>query len=57
MSTEDVRVKRLLALAAQKFISDIATDAMQYAKVRQQTAQRKGTASGDPKGKIASWSI
>jgi len=32
--------KRLLALAAQKFISDIATDAFQYCKVRQQSQKR-----------------
>ena len=30
-----------MALATQKFISDIATDAMQYAKIRQQAAQAK----------------
>ncbi|KAG9307501.1 hypothetical protein G9A89_017331 [Geosiphon pyriformis] len=34
---EDVRVKRLMALAAQKFISDIATDAFQYCKIRAQS--------------------
>ncbi|KAF8327806.1 transcription initiation factor TFIID 23-30kDa subunit-domain-containing protein [Cantharellus anzutake] len=32
--TEDVRLKRLLSLAAQKFISDIASDAFQHARVR-----------------------
>ncbi|KAI8069649.1 transcription initiation factor TFIID 23-30kDa subunit-domain-containing protein [Gongronella butleri] len=32
---DDARVKRLLALAAQKYIADIATDAFQYCKVRQ----------------------
>ncbi|KAG0301138.1 Transcription initiation factor TFIID subunit 10, partial [Dissophora globulifera] len=37
---EDVRIKRLLALAAQKFVSDIATDAFQYCKVRQQSQNR-----------------
>ncbi|KAI8913101.1 putative TAF10-TFIID and SAGA subunit, partial [Powellomyces hirtus] len=33
---DDVRVKRLLALAAQKFVSDIAVDALQYSKIRGQ---------------------
>ncbi|KAI8824549.1 transcription initiation factor IID TAF10 subunit [Fimicolochytrium jonesii] len=33
---EDTRVKRLLALAAQKFISDIAVDALQYSRIRSQ---------------------
>jgi len=36
-SCEEVGVKRLMALAAQKFISDIATDAFQYCKIRQQS--------------------
>lgn len=30
----DVRVKRLLALATQKFVSDIATDAYEYSRIR-----------------------
>ncbi len=33
--------KRLLGLAAQKFISDIATDALQYSKLRQQNTTAK----------------
>ncbi|KAF9177671.1 Transcription initiation factor TFIID subunit 10 [Haplosporangium sp. Z 767] len=37
---DDIRIKRLLALAAQKFVSDIATDAFQYCKVRQQSQKR-----------------
>lgn len=32
--TNDRRVKRLLALATQKFVSDIATDAYQFARIR-----------------------
>ncbi|KAM0750638.1 hypothetical protein T439DRAFT_325695 [Meredithblackwellia eburnea MCA 4105] len=32
--TDDVRVKRLLALAAQRFVSSIASDAYQYARTR-----------------------
>lgn len=31
---EDVRVKRLLALATQKFVSDIASDAYEYSRIR-----------------------
>ncbi|GJE90978.1 transcription initiation factor IID TAF10 domain-containing protein [Phanerochaete sordida] len=31
---EDVRLKRLLSLAAQKFVSDIAADAYQHARLR-----------------------
>lgn len=34
VSTQDVRVKRILGLAAQKFISDIASDAMAHTKTR-----------------------
>eukprot|EP00158_Paraphelidium_tribonemae_P001204 Partr_v1_DN24107_c1_g2_i1_m71026 putative TAF10 RNA polymerase II, TATA box binding protein (TBP)-associated factor len=37
----DVRVKRFLALAAQKFISDIAQDSYQYCKIRQQGMSSK----------------
>ncbi|KAL7414630.1 transcription initiation factor TFIID 23-30kDa subunit-domain-containing protein [Mrakia frigida] len=32
--TSDPRLKRLLSLAAQKFVSDIATDAFHYARIR-----------------------
>ncbi|ORZ35307.1 transcription initiation factor TFIID 23-30kDa subunit-domain-containing protein, partial [Catenaria anguillulae PL171] len=41
----DVRVKRVLALAAQKFVADVASDALHFSKLRQQppsTQQRKG---------------
>ncbi len=31
---DDVRIKRLLALATQKFISDVATDAYEYSRIR-----------------------
>jgi len=31
---QDVRLKRLLSLAAQKFVSDIAADAYQHARIR-----------------------
>ncbi|KAJ8094344.1 hypothetical protein PQX77_009848 [Marasmius sp. AFHP31] len=35
---EDVRLKRLLSLAAQKFVSDIAADAYQHARIRTNAA-------------------
>ncbi|AMD19007.1 HBR106Wp [Eremothecium sinecaudum] len=34
----DVRVKRLLALATQKFVSDIASDAYEYSRIRSSIA-------------------
>ncbi|CAO3621582.1 unnamed protein product [Mucor hiemalis] len=34
--------KRLLALATQKFVADIATDAFQYCKVRQSGSKKAG---------------
>lgn len=36
--TADVRVKRLLALATQKFVSDIAQDAYEYSRIRSSSA-------------------
>ncbi|KAH3664089.1 hypothetical protein OGAPHI_004803 [Ogataea philodendri] len=36
--TSDLKIKRLLALATQKFISDIATDAYEYSRIRSNTA-------------------
>lgn len=41
VETSDVKVKRLLALATQKFISQVACDAMQHAKTRQQQSAKK----------------
>ena len=34
----DIRVKRLLALATQKFVSDIAKDAYEYSRIRSSVA-------------------
>ncbi|KAI9267468.1 transcription initiation factor TFIID 23-30kDa subunit-domain-containing protein [Sporodiniella umbellata] len=39
---DDVRFKRLLALATQKFIADVATDAFQHCKVRQSGNRKTG---------------
>jgi transcription initiation factor TFIID subunit 10 len=41
LETDDIRLKRLLALATQKIISDICTDAMHFAKIRQQSLAQK----------------
>ncbi|KAI9159206.1 hypothetical protein H9P43_008543 [Blastocladiella emersonii ATCC 22665] len=46
---DDVRVKRILALAAQKFIADVATDAMHFCKLRQQTNPGGGPRKGAKK--------
>ncbi|KAF7796339.1 hypothetical protein EIP86_007516 [Pleurotus ostreatoroseus] len=45
---EDVRLKRLLSLAAQKFVSDIAADAFQHARIRANAAggRSRGPATG-----------
>jgi len=51
LSTNDIRLKRLLALATQKFISDIATDAYQYSRIR------SNTSGGNPGGGVFPGSI
>lgn len=47
--TRDHRIKRLLALATQKFVSDIAADAYQFSRIRSQSGisnpARRGTAN------------
>ncbi|KAI0820803.1 transcription initiation factor TFIID 23-30kDa subunit-domain-containing protein [Trametes gibbosa] len=54
---DDVRLKRLLSLAAQKFVSDIAADAYQHARIRANAAggraraNQSGTASARDKTK------
>jgi transcription initiation factor TFIID subunit 10 len=42
LQTSDPRLKRLLALATQKFIADIATDAYQYSRIRQNSSNASG---------------
>ncbi|KAG7444275.1 transcription initiation factor IID, TAF10 subunit [Guyanagaster necrorhizus] len=42
---EDVRLKRLLSLAAQKFVSDIAADAYQHARIRTNASGGRARAS------------
>lgn len=52
----DVRVVRLFALAAQKFVSDVAADAYQFARTRTGGGPGRGrgtgasAAAGDPSG-------
>ncbi|KAJ3389306.1 hypothetical protein CcCBS67573_g09400 [Chytriomyces confervae] len=43
---DDIRVKRLLALATQKFMADLSQDAFHYCKIRQQALSK------DKKGAI-----
>ncbi|KZP01698.1 transcription initiation factor IID, TAF10 subunit [Calocera viscosa TUFC12733] len=42
----DVRLKRLISLAAQKFIADIASDAFQHARLRTNAAPSRLKATG-----------
>lgn len=44
----DVRLKRLLSLAAEKFVSDIAADAFQYARIRTNAGP-----GGRPRGQVS----
>lgn len=48
---DDVRLKRLVALAAQKYVTDIANDAMHYSRQRLGNAPRPGGAGAGPGGK------
>jgi len=47
---EDERLKRLLALVAQKFIADIAADAYQHARIR--TGANRSKAGGQAVSKV-----
>ncbi|KAI5453518.1 hypothetical protein NCC49_005992 [Naganishia albida] len=44
---QDARLKRLLSLAAQKFVSDITQDAFHYAKLRTSAATGTGGSSAE----------
>ncbi|KAI9329657.1 transcription initiation factor TFIID 23-30kDa subunit-domain-containing protein [Pilaira anomala] len=46
---DDARIKKLFALAAQKFIADIATDAFQYNKVKQSSTRTTTKANKEKK--------
>lgn len=50
---DDIRLKRLVALIGQKFITDIANDAMHYTRMRQGNVGGGGSAStpGGARGK------
>ncbi|ODV90956.1 hypothetical protein CANCADRAFT_26554 [Tortispora caseinolytica NRRL Y-17796] len=51
-ASSDKRIKRLLALATQKFITDIATDAYQYSRIRMQLASSNSQQQANTKAKI-----
>ncbi|EWC45666.1 hypothetical protein DRE_05227 [Drechslerella stenobrocha 248] len=44
--TTDVRIKRLLALATQKFVADIAADAYQFARIRTSSSNANAFTAG-----------
>ena len=48
----DDRVKRLIAVAAQKFISDIASEALTIARARSQKGKRDASASASTDTKL-----
>lgn len=43
---EDIRLKRLVSLVSQKFVTDIANDAMYYSKQRQSGSAKTGGPGG-----------
>ncbi|KAL2630120.1 hypothetical protein R1flu_014806 [Riccia fluitans] len=47
----DIRVTRLVSVAAQKFISEIASDALQFCKIRQGNAKSGDKSRGQGKDK------
>ncbi|KAI8866854.1 transcription initiation factor IID, TAF10 subunit [Ramicandelaber brevisporus] len=52
--SDDVRLKRILALATQRFIAGIATDAFQHNRMRQQTVKDKRQPAKDRRAVLTS---
>ena len=52
---DDVRIKRLVALVAQKFVTDVANDAMHYHRLRQGsgTTAAGGASAKDKRAGVA----
>ena len=51
-TTDDVRIQRLISLAAQKFLADIANDAISHSRLRQNataSSRKSSAAAKDPK--------
>ena len=49
LETTDPRIVKLVSLAAQKFVSDVAADALTHCKMKQNTAAKKGGPGGKDK--------
>lgn len=46
LQCDDVRMKKLVALVAQKFVTDVATDALAHQRLRQSRGASSGTLPG-----------
>ena len=49
LETTDPRIVKLVSLAAQKFVSDVAADALTHCKMKQNTGAKKGGGGKDKK--------